>query len=176
MGVNVMKASEYIKQHGDFEITEDIEKCIPHKPKSVWDLEIGDICYYANQYHEIKQTKWDIYTKLLAARSIGLVTLTREELEFKIESMKVYEELKRYAKEFTNEEWEDATIPKFEIYFEYRTKKIDIDDFGTLKCNQVYFESYEKAKEAIKAVGEERVKMYYLGVGKWNNVQIIDLK
>lgn len=38
-----MKASKYIEQFGDFEITEEIEKCIP---KSVWDLREGDTCYH----------------------------------------------------------------------------------------------------------------------------------
>lgn len=161
-----MKASEYIKQNGDFEITEELEKCIPHKPKTVWDLKNGDKCYWLSATNSILTHKWnnDIYDK--SQRDIGLITLTKEELEFKLESIKVYEELKRYAKEFTDEEWKDVTTPKFEIYFDYRIKKIEIDDFGTLKCNQLYFESADKAKEAITSVGEERVKKYYLGVGK----------
>lgn len=161
-----MKASEYIKEHGDFEITEEMKKCIPHKPKTVWDLEIGDICYYANQYHEIKQTKWDIYTKLLAARSIGLVTLTAEELEFKIESMKVYEELKHFAKEFTDDEWKDKNIEKYSFYYDYNDKILYFKPCVSTITLALYFESKEKLREAIKSVGEERVKKYYLGVGK----------
>ena len=162
-----MKASKYIEQYGDFEITEEMEKCIPHKHKTVWDLKNGDVCYGLNEYYDIKKITWEENNILMGyVRNIGLITLTQEELEFKIESMKVYEELKRFAKEFTDEEWIDATIPKFEISFEYLIDEIDIDNFGTSKCNQLYFESYQKAGQAIEAVGEERVKKYYLGVGR----------
>lgn len=171
-----MKASEYIKQHGDFEITEQIEKCIPHNPKTVWDLKIGDRYCYVNTLNTIRNEVWINNYNEREMRKVGRIFLTKEEAEYQIEKMKVYEELKRFAKDFTDEEWEDMTIPKFEISFEYITGKVELDSFGTSKCNQLYFESEEKAEEAIAFVGEERVKKYYLGVKKWNNVQIIDLK
>lgn len=164
--VNVMKASEYIKHHGDFEITEDIEKCIPHKPKSVWDLKKGDTCYYADIYNKAKESKWINDNSFKSMRSIGIVTLTAEELEFKIERMKVYEELKRYAKEFTDEEWKDYEVRKYYIFYKCREESISINYLQFQKNNCLYFESAEKAEEAVKAVGEERVKKYYLGVEK----------
>lgn len=162
-----MKASEYIQQHGDFEITEELEKCIPHKPKTVWDLRAGDKCYCVDAHGKVFLSEWideDRFGK--CKRSLGLVTLTKEELEFKIESMKVYEELKRFAKEFTDEEWMDGTISKWSIYYDFYNKQIEFDMDFTWKYNYLHFESEKKAKEAIAAVGEERVKKYYLGVGK----------
>lgn len=161
-----MKASEYIKQHGDFEITEAIEKCIPHKPKSVWDLEKGDICYGINIFNQAMDFEWCDSHANECTRSIGLITLTEEELEFKIEKMKVYEELKRFAKDFTNEEWLDTRIKKVFIYFSCPLSRIQFATNLNCKCHDLYFESEEKAEEAITAVGEERVKKYYLGVGK----------
>lgn len=161
-----MKASEYIKQHGDFEITEAIEKCIPHKPKTVWDLKKGDTCYYADIYNKAKESKWNNDNSFKSMRSIGIVTLTAEELEFKIEKMKVYEELKRFAKDFTDEEWKDNEIEKYFIYYDYALNKIEISFNFRIKCFELYFESKENAQKAITAVGEERVKKYYLGVGK----------
>lgn len=38
-----MKASEYIKEHGDFEITEVEKKCILYKHEKVLDLEVQDV-------------------------------------------------------------------------------------------------------------------------------------
>ena len=161
-----MKASEYIKQHGDFEITEAIEKCIPHKPKSVWDLEEGDDCYWLDGCNNITKYNWDNDLFCREQRKIGLITLTAEELEFKIEKMKVYEELKRFAKDFTDEEWKDNEIEKYFIYYDYALNKIEISFNFRIKCFELYFESKENAQKAITAVGEERVKKYYLGVGK----------
>ena len=161
-----MKLSKFIEQYGDCEVTAEMEKCIIKNYKSVWNLKNNDICYCLDEFNNIFSTKWDNDIFLQKQREIGLVTLTKEELEFKRESMKVYEELRQYAKEFTDEEWKDITIHKFEISFEYLTDEIHIDNFGTSKCNQLYFESEKKTKEAIKSVGKERVKKYYLGVGK----------
>ena len=161
-----MKASEYIKQHGDFEITEAIEKCIPHKPKTVWDLRKGDgYCYY-DGHGNIFSSDWANTGFEKSQRSIGLITLTAKELEFKIESMKVHEELKRFAKEFTDEEWKDNEVRKYYIFYKCREESISINYLQFQKNNCLYFESAEKAEKAVEAVGEERVKKYYLGVGK----------
>lgn len=162
-----MKASEYIKQHGDFEITEAIEKCIPHKPKTVWDLREGDRIYFADAFNNIVGSEWEDNNRFYnLKREIGLVTLTREELDFKLESMKVYEELKRFSKDFTDEEWKDNEIEKYFIYYDYALNRIGISINLRIKCFELYFESKENAQEAITAVGEERVKKYYLGVEK----------
>lgn len=161
-----MKASEYIKQHGDFEITEKIEKCITHKPKTVWDLEKGDDCYCIDLFNKPSLCDWEETNELICMREIGLITLTEEEAEYQIEKMKVYEQLKRFAKEFTDEEWKDKEIKKYFIYYIYTLNKIEISFNLRIKCFELYFESKENAQEAITAVGEERVKKYYLGVGK----------
>ena len=161
-----MKASEYIKQNGDFEITEDIEKCIPHKPKTVWDLKARDTCYCIDVFNCVSYCEWIGNDADKCARSIGLITLTPEELEFKIESMKVYEELKRFAKDFTNEEWLDIRIKKTFFYFSFTSSSIHFANDLYCKRHDLYFESEEKAEEAVKAVGEERVKKYYFGVEK----------
>lgn len=161
-----MKASEYIKQNGDFEITEQIEKCIPHKPKTVWDLKEGDRIYFADAFNNIVGSEWEDNNRFYnLKREIGLVTLTREELGFKIEKMKVYEELKRFAKEFTDEEFRYSR-EKYRIAYDFAHEYIYFPFNRYTKTYDLYFESQEKAEEAVEAVGEERVKKYYLGVGK----------
>ena len=161
-----MKASEYIKQHGDFEITEDIEKCIPHKPKSVWDLKEGDRFYFVDSFNNTLGEEWQDNNEYFELkRKIGFIALAREELDFKLESMKVYEELKRFAKDFTDDEWIYGR-EKYRIFYDFLGERIYFPYTRDKKTNSLYFESAEKAEEAVKAVGEERVKKYYLGVGK----------
>lgn len=52
-----MKASEYIKEYGDFEITEDIEMCIPCSSKNVYDLQYTrvDMKNYECEYRKDKK-------------------------------------------------------------------------------------------------------------------------
>lgn len=161
-----MKLSEFIKKYGDYEVTDKIKECIVKKPKTVWDLKIGDRYCYINTLNTIRNEVWINSYQEREMRKVGRILLTKEEAIFQIEEMKVYEELKLFSKDFTDNEWKDARIPKFEISFEYLVDKIDIDNFLTSRCNQLCFESEEKAKEAIEKVGEERVRKYYLGVGK----------
>lgn len=158
----MMKLSEFIEKYGDCEVTEEMEKCIIRTPKTVWDLKEGDICYYFEN-DICAEAQWGGLF-LSTRRSMGLLTLTKEEANFKIECMKVYEEVKRFAKDFTDEEWANRNISKWCIMFSYSLNKVIISNSVTCKSNQLFFESKEKAEEAITAVGEERVKKYYLGV------------
>lgn len=163
-----MKASKYIEQFGDFEITEEIEKCIP--PKTVWDLQENDICYGINMFsEEVGNFKWCDSPTNEYMRNIGLITLTAEELEFKIERMRVYEQLKRFAKCFTDTEWKygkEKYSKKYSICYDFSYECIYVSFNTDSKGDELYFESEGKARKAIEFVGEERVKKYYLGVGK----------
>lgn len=161
-----MKLSEFIKKYGDCEVTDKIKECIVKKPKTVWDLKNGDICYGINIFNEAVDFEWCDSPANECTRSIGLITLTEEELKFKIESMKVYEELKRYAKDFTDEEWKRNDIDKWFIFYDCELDEINFNTNTCWKSDFLYFESVEKAGEAVETVGEERVKKYYLGVGK----------
>lgn len=165
-GKTEMKLSKFIEQYGDCEVTEEMEKCIIKNYKSIWNLKYNDTCYCLDEFNNIFSTKWDNSIFLKKKREIGLVTLTEEELEFKRESMKVYEELKRFAKDFTDEEWKNADIIKYFIYYDYDDESIYFDRQYIHKKCDLFFEDAKKMEEAIEAVGEERVKKYYLGVGK----------
>lgn len=162
-----MKLSEFIKKYGDCEVTDKIKECIVKKPKTVWNLKNGDICYGINIFNEAVDFEWCDSPANECTRSIGLITLTEEELKFKIESMKVYEELKRYAKDFTDEEWHKSSIYKYYLYANYASsgeEDVCIEGSYLHKNGGLYFESRGKAREAIEAVGEDRIKKYYLGV------------
>lgn len=165
-----MKLSKFIEQYGDCEVTAEMEKCIIKNYKSVWNLKNNDVCYCLDEFNNIFSTKLDNGIFLQKQREIGLVTLTEEELEFKRESMKVYEELKHFAKEFTYEDWYKQSVHKYYLYANYDPFgcyiDICIEESYLHKNSGLYFESKEKAREAIKAVGKERIKKYYLEVGK----------
>jgi hypothetical protein len=98
--------------------------------------------------------------------SIGNCFRTEEEARFALEKLKVKHELEMYAAEHNECEidWNDDNQEKFSITFShgriipYLNK--DIKHYWT-GC---YFTSKEVAKEAIKAVGKERIAKYLFDV------------
>lgn len=90
--------------------------------------------------------------------SIGNVFRTKEEAEFEVEKLKVIAELKKYSREFVVNDY------NYEFYFNYEEQKIIYDWNRVYKNTSLFFPSEETARQAVQAVGEDRVKKYYLGV------------
>lgn len=88
---------------------------------------------------------------------------TKEEAEFEVERLKVIVELKKFAMRLLD--WR-ANRYDGERYYIYLSGKneIKINLARGFVHSTLYFESPEKAKEAIAVVGEFRVKKYYFGV------------
>ena len=159
-----MKLSDYIEKYGDCEVTDEIDKCIVKMPKTIYDLKYGDEYFFLTESGIVQGGIWRDDMISLSILSIGNMFLTEEDAEFASERLKVIAELKKYAKEFSDEEWMNLNIAKYYIIFVCRDHVIKIDCVCYSKWSNIYFESEEKAKEAIEAVGEDRVKKYYLGV------------
>lgn len=87
---------------------------------------------------------------------------TKEEAEFEVERRKVIAELSDYA-EGDEAVWDGNTKHWF-ICYSFYEKEVVYDYYQTWKSVQLYFPSIEAAEAAVKAVGEERVKKYYLGI------------
>lgn len=159
-----MKLSEYIEKYGDCEVTDEIDKCIVKMPKTVYDLKDGDRYLFLTNLGKIMTGIWhNDYSDHNRLR-FGNVFLTEEDAKFASERLKVIAELKKYAKEFSNEEWEKMNSPKHYLVYDYDDYVVRICVVHFMKNNVIYFESEEKANEAIEAVGKDRVKKYYLGV------------
>lgn len=159
-----MKLSEYIEKYGDCEVTDEIDKCIVKMPKTVYDLKYGDRYFFLTASGIVQGGTWSNDGSDFNRERIGNTFLTIEDAEFAKERLKVIAELKKYAKEFSDEEWEKQDLPKHYLYFDSEDHVISIGYVCYLKINDIYFGSKENAREAIKAVGEDRIKKYYLGV------------
>lgn len=161
-----MKLSEYIKKYGDCEVTDEIDKCIVKMPKTVYDLKDGDSYLFLTNLGTIMTGIWRNDDSDYNRLRFGNVFLTEEDAKFASKRLKVIAELKKYAKEFSDEEWMNQSIEKHFITFDYEDHAINIDYVCSTKVSDIYFESEEKAQETIKWVGEDRVKKYYFGVEK----------
>lgn len=162
-----MKLSEYIEKYGDCEVTDEIDKCIVKGPKTVYDLKYGDIYFFLTASGSCTGGTFgedDTGDTGFTRRSIGNMFLTIEDAKFASERLNVIAELKKYAKEFSDEEWMNKDLRKYHIGFDYGYGGISCYISNRRRYSEIYFESSEKAQEAIESVGEDRVKKYYLGV------------
>ena len=160
-----MKLNELMKEYGEYEVKDGFMELLEKpKPKTVWDLKNGDVYYFLTSFGYVMKTVWVDTDADNEKLSIGNAFLTEEDAEFSRERLKVIAELKKYAKEFSDEEWKNDFFLKNYIAYEYSRKEIVFLSTYTTDRGNIYFEDEEKAKEAINAVGEERIKKYYLGV------------
>ncbi len=159
-----MKLSEYIEKYGDCEVTDEIDKCIVKMPKTIYDLKYGDEYFFLTVSGIVQEGIWRNDDSNFDRERIGNVFLTEEDAKFASGRLKVIAELKKYAKEFSDEEWMNQSIVKHYLFYDYEDHVISIGCVYYSKGNGIYFESIRKANEAIEAVGKDRVKKYYLGV------------
>lgn len=118
----------------------------------------GDFNYFLSNRGNIGKSVWIGIDSDKDRLSIGNVFPTKEEAEFEVEKLKVIAELKKFSKDY--EEGKDNYCIYYNLGYDY----ISYDYEWTVKRTTLYFPSEETARQAVAAVGEDRVKKYYLGV------------
>lgn len=132
----------------------------PKKAEKYWAMSIiaingtTKICWNDNEFDE-------------RSFAIGNVFKTEEEAKFALEKRKVESELQDIADEL-NDGWEpdftNSAEQKYNIFYDYRSNTIVVDRNQTHKFAVVYFKNETITEEAIKRIGEERLKKYYFEV------------
>ena len=118
-----------------------------------------DFYWYVDDDTEVLGKNWHNNEYDQGRLSIGNVFRTKEKAEFTVEKLKVEAELRKFSRPF--EEGEN----NYYIFFETYNKFIAIDSILYRKTQGAfYFESEEKAQQAVSTVGVERVKKYLFGV------------
>lgn len=141
-----------------------VEKSV--KEPKVWKPGINEKYYYVRSDGGIDYSIWNNDKCDNNSCTIGNCFKDKEEAKFTAEKLKVIAELKRFAQEHDKLEinWNDSDQNKYYFYYNSIYKKIDIGFVYGMKTNTIYFTSQEIAEQAIKAIGEERIKRYYLEV------------
>lgn len=129
-----------------------------------WKPNRGQIYYLISDTGSVTYTTWYNSNDDLLRFAIGNVFETKEEAEFELERLKVIAELKEFA-EPDDRKW-DGHIDHYHISCYYYSDTTNIFSCSVVKNHTIYFESKEKAEEAIKAVGKDRIEKYYLRVKK----------
>ena len=147
----------------EIELTEEQAKQF-EKPK-VWKPKIGDIYSFVDTFGGITKVAWMAWGVDNARLALGIAAETEEECEFIRKKMLVTKQLRDYADEHNEPiDWGNYKQAKYLIGWDFYSKKLQISGYWTFKGIDVYFSSEEITKAAVKEVGEENVKKYYLGV------------
>ena len=117
----------------------------------------GNTYWCINSYGVVSKEIWDGCDIEKDMFEIGNMFRTKEQAEFAVEKLKVEAELRKFSRPFTYHETNWYLIMNFDKEVHYSYKWDDVAQ------GAIYFESEEKAQQAIEAVGEERIKKYIFG-------------
>lgn len=130
------------------------------KPKSVWDLKEGDT-YYVIDYDvmNVRSVMFLDDTDDINYRELGNCFLTKEEAENELERRKVETEMLRLGGRRTFKKGENN-------WFIYYNDGLNVTVLNESAQGAIYFDLENEAYNAIKIIGESRIKRYLLGVNE----------
>jgi len=146
-------------------ITEEQAKVLGFNFSKIWKPESCEPYWFVGDDGEIYKEFWADTMDDIYRWETGNCKQTEAECEFKREKEKVETELENFAKEHNEPiDWGDFRPEKFYINWDYGENEIVFPSNITYKGNDIYYSSKKIAEAAVKAVGEDRVKKYYLEV------------
>ena len=140
-----------------------IEK-IPKKPKSVWDLKIGDEYWYITLLGYVEEVSYQSDDEDINIIKAGNAFLTKEEAEFEVERRKCEAIMLKYGtRDMVS--LGDKYTKKYYIQYDYDVTQIMIFKHYSLGIQgSINFKTEELAQKAIDECGEERLKKYVFNV------------
>lgn len=121
------------------------------------------LVYFVNMIGEICTMTWFNSDRDIEMWELGNVFFTEEEAEFAREKRKVEVELQRYAEEHNN--GKINRIDNCHIVMNTGTKEINVASYWVLQtASATCFANRDIAKDAIEAVGTDRILKYIFGM------------
>ena len=136
-------------------------------PKKRWRGEGNNHYYFISGAGGIGKGREDKVAYDSNRYQLGNYFKTKEEAEFELNRRLVYQELKDYALEHNECEfdWKNRYQPKWSIFYDTESECLKYDDFYTFcDITQIHFSSEKIAREAVTTVGEDRIKKYLFGI------------
>lgn len=150
----------------DWEVVEE-RTAVEETKSKVWKPSAGELYYYINSKGDIKFSYYNNRSTKDKRRicNIGNYFKTEEEADHTMEKLKVIRELQ----DLSNIKFNMSNFKNNKIYFiayDFTENRI-VPLFNNI-CRSVpfniYFTSLEIAQEAIKKIGEDRIKKYYFDI------------
>jgi hypothetical protein len=126
--------------------------------------QIGEIYWIIDENGTVRTMPWGNFEIENDTWDCGNAYKTEKEAIDELEKRKVETELKRYAKMYNDpdkERWDEENT-HYELCYNVVSKHIECYSVLITRRNQVYFTSEGIAKNALKEIGEDRIKRYLL--------------
>lgn len=136
-------------------------------PKKRWRGERNNHYYFISGAGEIGKSREDKVAYDSNRYQLGNYFKTKEEAEFELNKRLVYQKLKDYALEHNEMgiDWKNSEQGKWAISYDNQVKCfVYRDRYALSDIGQIYFSSCKISKEAVKAIGEDRIKKYLFSV------------
>ena len=141
-----------------------VEKSNKPSFKKRWRAEENGTYYFINPYLDTMQDIEKYANVDNQCYKIGNYFKTKEEAEFEKEKILVYQELKDYALEHNECEFDWSNKYQYKYYLFYNVRvSVGFNNISRYPC-KIYFTSREIARDAINSIGEDRIKKYIFGV------------
>lgn len=152
-----MKLKDLNEKYGEYEVKEGfMDLLIKPRSKTVWDLKYEDRYFYLYSDGSTDLGFWRNSSCEYNARNLGNIFLTREDAKLEIERRAIRNEFLRAGGRLEFRKKEDNYC-----IFEEDDGRIYINNFRWSNYGLIYFDTEEQAIEAIKTIGEDRLKKYW---------------
>ena len=118
-----------------------------------------DVFCFINTFGKPVESTWGESITNRQLIEIGNMFRTKEQAEFAVEKLKVVAILRKYSRPFEYGKFNYCLL--FDI--DGNNFRTDVTSYCPSQ-GAIYFESEEKAQEAVSAVGKERIKKYIFGM------------
>lgn len=134
-----------------------------NKESRVWEPEDREIYYYIDGYSCATKDNWEGLEVDIDRFDIGNAFKTKEEAKIALERARVKAELERYALEHNDQDYSGNDY--YYIIMNTGVKDTSVLEYWKAKVEgATHFTSEKIAKDAIEAVGKERILKYLFDV------------
>ena len=156
-----MKLNELIENYGNYEVKEGFLNFLQKpRPKTVWDLQIGDTYYFFDDKGKIYKTRWYDESIDNERRANHRCYLTEQDAEFAREQEKIIAEMERLGGTRNMMSLGDIYTSKYGLRLSPKTKELSIISYDYHHISNIHFASEAQVLKAIKAIGVDRIKKY----------------
>lgn len=160
---NAKKLLAYLEEQKENEC-EAVTEAKPELPE-MWIPKVGSDYYAIDSAGDVSSSTWYADEVDVKRYTLENIYKTREEAEFDVECLKVRHELRRYIYEHGGGSGEYVKYGD-NWFLSYSPDKNEIrySDRWIVQLPVIYSNSEQILKDAIQAIGEDRIKKYYLRV------------
>ena len=156
-------------QYKDREVNlKELEKILlPEKKKSVYDLEVGDMCWIVWASGGVEEFGWDDASLGFKGKKQGRVFLTEKEAKLKSTREVINEELRRYAELNNDEEidWTNSNQGKWVLRYQLKGRYFALlNKKDYFNPNDVYFTSGIAWCDVVNHISKERLLKEWVGI------------